>query len=170
MYEKHLAWHPEHNQQPKGISHSYFYHYFIQLCMNSISHSCWHKIHAQEIFTKWMTRTSLVVYSFCPSVGLTIVYVIMWWNSQHCHPWILLWPRKSIWRHDTKNCSISSCYLVKRLSVEHTFTSEFLFRINQNALAQSSWPGSEVRSLTSVHEDADSIPHLIQWVKDLALS
>ena len=38
-----------------------------------------------------------------------------------------------------------------------------------NSVYGSSHCGSVVKNLTSIHEDAGSIPGLAQWVEDLAL-
>ena len=44
-----------------------------------------------------------------------------------------------------------------------------MFGANKSVCSRSARRGSAVTNLTSIHEDADSIPGLAQWVKDPAL-
>ena len=49
-----------------------------------------------------------------------------------------------------------------------------MFRIDKAIKSESRWMGVPVvaqwaKNLTSIHEDAGSLPGLTQWVKDLAL-
>ena len=47
---------------------------------------------------------------------------------------------------------------------------KLLFKVNKNYKGGSSRNGSAVMNPTRIHKDADSIPGLAHWVKDLVLS